>query len=126
VKKAVLVLALFIACKERTSPVQTAFETRARDVEIQGAGTVVAILPDDLRGSRHQRFVVRVESGMTLLISHNIDVAPRVMPLRNGDTVEFAGEYIWNAKGGVVHWTHHDPAGRHKAGWVKRDGQTYQ
>jgi hypothetical protein len=32
----------------------------------------------------------------------------------------------WNPQGGVIHWTHHDPAGRHLSGWVKHNGRTYQ
>ena len=84
------------------------------------------ILPDDNQGQRHQRFIVRLDSGQTILIAHNIDLAPRVEPLREGDGVEFSGEYEPNAKGGVVHWTHHYPAGRHPAGWIRHDGRTFQ
>jgi hypothetical protein len=40
--------------------------------------------------------------------------------------VEFFGEYEWNAKGGVVHWTHHDPQGLHENGWLKHQGRLYQ
>jgi hypothetical protein len=83
-------------------------------------------LSDDLDGSRHQRFILKLASGQTVLISHNMDLAPRIDSLRKGDMVEFYGEYEWNPKGGVVHWTHHDPNGRHVAGWLKHRGKTYQ
>lgn len=84
------------------------------------------VLPDDQDGSRHQRFIVQLASGQTLLITHNIDIAPRINGLEAGDTVRFNGEYVWNEKGGLVHWTHHDPQGRHAAGWVIRNGQMYK
>ncbi len=96
------------------------------NIQVQGNGQVIAVLPDDNDGSRHQRFIVRLDSGQTILIAHNIDLAPRVSSLNAGDAIEFDGEYVWNAKGGVVHWTHHDPAGRHPSGWLKHHGQTIQ
>jgi hypothetical protein len=103
-----------------------AYENRQSNIPVEGSGVVVKILPDDLQGSRHQRFILRLSSGQTVLIAHNIDLAPRVAALREGDTVEFRGEYEWNSKGGVVHWTHHDPDGRHQAGWLKHNGSIYQ
>lgn len=103
-----------------------AFESRSSDIQVEGRGTVAKLLPDDTDGSRHQRFILRLRSGQTLLIAHNIDVAPRLDSIREGDTVEFSGEYEWNPKGGVIHWTHHDPNGRHPGGWVKHGGRTYQ
>lgn len=105
---------------------ENAYQTRARNHQVRGSGTVTRLLADDNDGSRHQRFIVRLSSGRTLLISHNIDLAPRIDSLQVDDTVEFNGEYEWNAKGGVVHWTHHDPQGRHEAGWIKHRGHTYQ
>ena len=103
-----------------------AFENRQSDVQVGGSGTVVKILPDDTRGSQHQKFILRLSSGQTLLIAHNIDLAPRISRLREGDIVEFFGEYEWNSRGGVVHWTHHDPGGQHEEGWLRHDGATYQ
>jgi len=93
---------------------------------VQGEGKVISVLADDLDGSRHQRFIVQLASGQTLLITHNIDIAPRITGLKVGDSVSFNGEYVWNEKGGVIHWTHHDPQGRHVAGWVIHDGKTYK
>ena len=105
---------------------ENAFANRLSNQQLAGQGTVVKMLADDTNGSRHQRFIVRLNSGQTLLVSHNIDLAKRIDSLRVGDTVAFYGEYEWNPKGGVIHWTHHDPQGRHPAGWIKHDGQTYQ
>jgi len=106
--------------------IQKAYASRQSDVQVQGEGTVAKVLSDDLDGSRHQRFILKLGSGQTLLVSHNIDLAPRIDHLSAGDTIQFFGEYEWNAKGGVVHWTHHDPGGRHIAGWIKHQGRTYQ
>ena len=101
-----------------------AIREQARDVDVQGRGRVSKLLPDDNDGSRHQRFVLRLDDGVTVLVAHNIDVAPRVA-LAIGDEVEFRGEYVWNAKGGVVHWTHRDPRGAHVGGWLRHAGRTY-
>jgi hypothetical protein len=103
-----------------------AFERRARNLQVQGQGIVQRVLSDDDDGSRHQRFVVALASGQTLLIAHNIDLAPRVVGLREGDVVSFSGEYEWNPEGGVIHWTHRDPGKRHPAGWIKHNGRVYQ
>ena len=105
---------------------ENAFANRLGNQQLAGQGVVVKLLPDDSNGSRHQRFIVKLNSGRTLLIAHNIDLAQRIDTLRAGDTVAFYGEYEWNPKGGVMHWTHHDPQGRHPGGWIKHDGQTYQ
>jgi hypothetical protein len=115
-----------VAPGSNDSTPEHAFTNRIRNLQVVGQGTVIKILPDDNSGSRHQRFIIRLDSGQTLLMSHNIDLAQRIDSLREGDTVTFNGEYDWNPKGGVIHWTHHDPQGRHPAGWIKHGGQTYQ
>jgi hypothetical protein len=94
--------------------------------QVQGSGEVIRILSDDNDGSRHQRFILELSSGRTLLIAHNIDLAPRISGLRVGDTVSFYGEYEPNPQGGVIHWTHHDPQGRHADGWLEHEGRRYR
>jgi uncharacterized protein DUF3465 len=103
-----------------------AYANRTSNIQVEGEGTVTRVLSDDVNGPRHQRFIVELASGQTVLITHNIDIAPRVDGLETGDHVSFSGEYVWNAKGGVIHWTHHDPRGRHVAGWVVHKGKTYK
>ncbi len=103
-----------------------AFERRTSNLQVEGRGVVRRVLPDDNKGSRHQRFVLQLGSGQTLLVAHNIDIAPRIRGLRRGDAVAFRGEYEWNPQGGVIHWTHHDPDGRHPGGWLRHRGKTYQ
>ena len=101
-----------------------AFRARRSGVEVEATGVVTRRLPDDLEGSKHQRFILRV-GDQTVLVAHNIDLAPRV-PVSEGDTVQLRGEYEWNQLGGVIHWTHQDPSGRHPAGWIRIRGRLYQ
>lgn len=105
---------------------QRALDERRTSYQVEGSGTVMRILSDDNDGSRHQRFVLELDSGQTLMVAHNIDLAPRIDDLEVGDRVAFFGEYEWNSRGGVIHWTHHDPQGRHVGGWLEKDGRRYQ
>ena len=106
--------------------IETAFRNRTSDIPVSGTATVFKVLPDDNNGSRHQRFLVHLPSGLTLLIAHNIDIAPGLNSLREGDQVTFFGQYAWNEKGGVVHWTHHDPQGRYSGGYLAHNGMIYK
>lgn len=112
--------------QDSSSVIEAAYNNRQSDVQVQGQGRVMRILPDDNDGSRHQRFILELDTGQALLIAHNIDLAPRLSELNKGDTVTFYGEYEWNSKGGVIHWTHTDPNHRHIDGWLKHHGKTYQ
>lgn len=103
-----------------------AFENRQSGIQIIGSGRVARLLSDDTKGSQHQRFILELNSGQRLLIAHNIDLANRIDSLSTGDNVVFNGQYEWNNKGGVIHWTHHDPKGRRPGGWLQHQGKTYQ
>jgi hypothetical protein len=105
---------------------QEAFEQKKSKSLVDGVGQVVKLLKDDNDGSRHQRFILQVNPQQTVLIAHNIDLAPRIDALSEGDMVTFSGQYEWNSKGGVVHWTHHDPQGKHPGGWLRHRGKIYQ
>lgn len=94
-------------------------------VWVESSGRIVHLLKDDRDPPRHQRCLVDVLDGHTIKISHNIDLAPRV-PWRKGQRIAFRGRFEWNDKGGVVHWTHHDPKGRIEGGWLEVDGQRYR
>jgi uncharacterized protein DUF3465 len=101
----------------------------ARDRRVDAVVTVrapvIRLLPDDRAGSPHQRFLLGIGGRLTVLVAHNLALAPRV-PVAAGDTVTVRGEYEWTPKGGVLHWTHDDPAGRHRTGYVELHGRRYQ
>ena len=103
-----------------------AYQSHKSDFQIQGSGQVERLLPDDNQGDKHQKFIIRLHNRQTILIAHNIDLAPRVANLQVGDSIEFYGEYEWSKQGGVIHWTHHDPKKLHAGGWLKHNGVTYQ
>ncbi len=105
--------------------VEEAARQHRSGVIVDATGRVRKTLPDDNEGSRHQRFILELASGHTVLVAHNIDLAPRV-PLAKGDQVSIHGQFEWNDRGGVLHWTHQDPSGRHEGGWIKHQGKRYQ
>ncbi len=104
--------------------VESMFEQRTSGEMVVFEGLVTRLLADDNDGSRHQRFILTTKSGQTILIAHNIDLARRV-PVALGDKVLVYGQYEWNERGGVVHWTHRDPQNRHPHGWIEHRGNRY-
>lgn len=91
---------------------------------IETSGRVTRLLSDDDEDSRHQRFIVTLASGRTLLIAHNLDLASRV-PVALGDRIAFRGQYEYNDLGGLVHWTHADPLGIEEGGWIRHRRRLY-
>ncbi len=110
------------------SRIESAFENQEENVSVTVKGTVVRILPDehDSVGDDHQRWVIRLSNGQTILIVHNIGVAPRVDGLAPGSEVVVRGDYVWNSHGGLIHWTHHDPDGSHENGWILYDRKKFE
>ncbi len=119
-------LAAVRACEKATpGSLEDARSRRVSDVWIETSGRVVHLLPDDRQGDRHQKILLDVGHGETLLVVHNIDVAERV-PADEGDVLEVRGEYVWNEKGGLIHFTHDASSGRRPGGWIRHDGRTYR
>jgi hypothetical protein len=116
--------------RQKSDPLPALIRARRADRDsntatvVESGGTIVKVLPDDTEGDRHQRLLVRISSGDTILIAHNIDIASRINA-REGDSIRFKGEYIWNDRGGVVHWTHRDPRHSHPDGWVEVNGKRF-
>ena len=107
--------------------VLNAYKNQLSNVIVEDvSGTVDKLLTDDMEGSRHQRFIIRMATGHTVLVVHNIDLAPRLNNLREGDRVSVKGEYEWNDRGGLIHWTHRDPNSRHEDGWIIHENVRYE
>ncbi len=98
---------------------------RANGVNVVVTARVKRLLPDDRQGNPHQRFLLDLSNGTTVLVAHNIDLAPYV-PLHENDVVTICGEYIWNDRGGVIHYTHRATNYRHKGGYIDYNRQVYQ
>lgn len=92
---------------------------------IESSGVITRLLRDDKDGSRHQRMILDLRNGQTLLVAHNIDLARRV-PAGLGDRIRFRGMYEWNELGGLVHWTHDDPLGVEDGGYIDYRRKLYR
>jgi hypothetical protein len=110
----------------QTDALEAAFLNRQSGLFLEVDGVVARVLSDDTRPPRHQRFIVELDSGQTLLVAHNIDLADRIENIKVGSAIRLFGEYEWNDKGGVLHWTHHDPQGLKDGGWIDYDGVRYR
>ncbi|MEO0631320.1 MAG: DUF3465 domain-containing protein [Planctomycetota bacterium] len=107
------------------SAIRALIDSRTSGEMVELEAEIVKLLPDDNEGSRHQLFLLALETGGTVLVSHNIDLAPYV-PVEEGDRVLVYGQYEWNEKGGVLHWTHHDPKKWREGGWIEHKGVKYE
>jgi hypothetical protein len=126
-----LFLALVPACLPPTmadnAAVGRAYAERRSSVEVTAQGVVTSVLADDSGPSGvHQRFIIRLAgSTQTVLVDNNVTIGQRA-PVLQGNDVLVHGEYVWNDQGGLIHFTHHDPAHAHEGGWIELSGVRYQ
>lgn len=117
--------ALTVPAGSQAGVVEAAYAEQRSGVWVEVQGHIKRLLADDNDGDRHQRFILALDSGHTVLVAHNIDLAKRV-PLHKNDNIRLNGRYEWNDRGGVIHWTHHDPENRSKGGWIRFNGMVYK
>jgi hypothetical protein len=94
-------------------------------VEVTAIVQVKKLLPDDTRGLQHQKFLLILSNGSSVLVANDLTYGQRV-PIQPGDIIKIHGEYIWNKLGGLIHWTHRSDTPRHESGWIECNGIRYQ
>jgi Protein of unknown function (DUF3465) len=105
---------------------QTAYlGTRAAEVTFKAR---VTSEPRFFYGSQthcmHEAFNAQTAAGVVEIVD-NVAIAPRV-PVQPGDRIEVRGEMVHDpGRMPVVHWTHHDPGGRHVDGFIRYQGRRY-
>ena len=107
--------------------IQSDFASHRSNVEVTADGQVTRLLADE-HGPEgtHQRFIVQLAGlSQTVLVDNNVDIGRRAA-VNVGDTVTVHGEYVWNDQGGLIHFTHHDPAHTHEGGWIDVKGVRYE
>jgi Protein of unknown function (DUF3465) len=109
--------------------VYEAWRAQRSQVEVTASGSVARLLglrrgPSGL----HEGFLMHLRGdaghGLTVRVEDNVDITGEI-PLAEGDAVEVRGEYVYDSRGGVIHYTHHDPRGRHPAGYVRVGEKTF-
>lgn len=114
----------------RNGEVYDAWRAGRSHIEVTAGGSVARILGTRVGPSgTHLGFLVHLSGGegrgLTIRVEDNVDLTGPI-PLREGENVEVRGEYIFDPRGGLVHYTHRDPRGRHPAGYVLADGKFYR
>ena len=105
-----------------------AYSGQRSHVEVVADGTITRLFGvAQGRVSPHEGFLLRLASGCSLVVrvEANTDFTGPI-PLREGQSVAVKGEYEYYPGGGVVHWTHRDPRGRHEGGYISSGGQVYE
>jgi len=92
-------------------------------VEVTASGTVTKLLGSyTSRSGTHEGFLIRSD-GLSIRVEDNATITGPI-PLAQGEAVSLQGQYECND--GVIHWTHHDPRGRHIGGFIQAGGKIYR
>lgn len=99
---------------------------QAQKVELTVTAPVLKLLREENYREPHQRFLLSLSNGTTVLVANDLKYGTYVPNLRPGALLRLHGEYIWNEKGGVLHWTHLSDEPRHESGYIDYNGWRYQ
>jgi hypothetical protein len=119
------------ACAGSQAPddaaVCAAFSAQRSGVEVVARGRVTRVLGVQAgRSSPHEGFLLRLDSGCALVVRVEVNTDfTGTIPLSIGSVVLVEGDYEYYSRGGVIHWTHRDPRGRHENGYVDVNGTMY-
>jgi hypothetical protein len=117
------------ASNDPNAAVYDAWRQQRSRLEVTASGSVARVLGVSRGPSGdHEGFLLHLRGagghGLTVRVEDNVDITGPI-PLAPGDDVEVRGEYIYDALGGLIHYTHNDPRGRHPGGYVRAEGRTY-
>lgn len=109
--------------------VYDAWRAERSNVEVTAEGSVARVLGvREGPSGMHEGFLLHLRGagghGLTVRIEDNVDITGRI-PLQPGDDVAVKGEYVYDPRGGLIHYTHHDPRGRHPSGYVRVGDRVY-
>lgn len=107
-----------------------AWRSNRSHLEVTAEGSVARRLGTRVgRSGTHEGFLLHLTGaagrGLTVRVEDNVDITGPI-PLTEGAEVEVRGEYIFDRRGGIIHYTHRDPRGRHSAGYVRVNDKFYQ
>ena len=109
--------------------VYAAWAQQRSGIEVTASGSVAKVL-GTRRGPSgyHTGFLLHLRGaegrGLTVRVEDNVDLTGP-LPVRAGDDAEVRGEYIYDPRGGLIHYTHRDPRGRHAGGYVRLNNRMY-
>lgn len=98
---------------------------QARKVELTVTAPIKKLLREEDYREPHQRFLLILSNGTTVLVANDLKYGT-FAPVQEGNVVRIHGEYIWNEKGGVLHWTHKSDEPNHESGYIDFNGMRYQ
>ncbi len=135
-RKAALLLGLILAgctaapsANDGNAAVFDAWRAQRSHIEVTARGVIARDLGTRAGVSAaHEGFLLHLAGasgrGLTVRVEANVDFTGP-MPIAAGESVIVRGEYEFDARGGVIHWTHRDPRGRHPGGYIEIQNKRY-